>query len=62
LADPSPKGLAQSAGVMVNYRYVLADIEKNHEAYEGAGEVVASAAVRRMLRSEARQRSLVPQA
>ena len=61
LADPSPKGLAQSAGIMVNYRYVLADIEKNHEAYEGAGELVASAAVRRMLRSETRQHSLVPQ-
>jgi len=62
LADPSPKGLAQSAGVMVNYRYVLADIEKNHEAYESAGEVVASPAVRRMLRAETKQRSLVPQA
>jgi malonyl-CoA decarboxylase len=62
LADPSPKGLAQSAGIMVNYRYVLADIEKNHEAYEGAGEVVASPAVRRMLRAEAKPRSLVPQA
>jgi malonyl-CoA decarboxylase len=58
LADISPKGLAQSAGIMVNYRYVLAEIEKNHEAYEGAGEVVASAAVRRLLRAEP-QKSLV---
>jgi malonyl-CoA decarboxylase len=47
---------------MVNYRYVLADIEKNHEAYEGAGEVVASSVVRRRLRFEAEPRSLVPQA
>jgi malonyl-CoA decarboxylase len=62
MADPSPRGLAQSAGVMVNYRYVLADIEKNHEAYESAGEVVASPLVRRLLRSEAPQPSLVPQA
>lgn len=61
-ADLSQKALAQSAGVMVNYQYVLADIEKNHEAYAEAGEVVASGNVKRLLRTEKAQRNLVPQA
>jgi malonyl-CoA decarboxylase len=52
MADLSPKGIAQSAGIMVNYQYVLADIEKNHEIYAEAGEVVASAGVKRMLLAE----------
>ena len=33
LGDVSAKGLRQSAGIMVSYRYILDDIEKNHEAY-----------------------------
>ncbi|MFL6837719.1 MAG: malonyl-CoA decarboxylase, partial [Bradyrhizobium sp.] len=32
LGDLSPKGLRESAGIMVNYLYRLEDIEKNHEA------------------------------
>jgi malonyl-CoA decarboxylase len=61
MADLSPKALAQSAGIMVNYQYVLADIEKNHEAYAEAGEVVASPAVRRMLRAERSARAVAAQ-
>ncbi len=61
MADLSEKALAHSAGIMVNYRYVLADIEKNHEAYAEAGAVVASSAVRRMLRAEKAPRALVSQ-
>jgi malonyl-CoA decarboxylase len=49
LADTSANGLGQSAGIMVNYLYRLADIEKNHEAYRGAGKVAAAPAVRRLL-------------
>ena len=49
LADTSDKGLSESAGLMVNYRYVLKDIERNHEAFANAGEVVASSAVRNLL-------------
>ncbi len=41
LGDLSPKGLRESAGIMVNYLYRLEDIEKNHEAYANDGEVVA---------------------
>jgi malonyl-CoA decarboxylase len=51
LADTSPKGLRQSHGIMVNYQYDLADIEKNHEAYAEGRTVVTSNAVRRLGRS-----------
>jgi malonyl-CoA decarboxylase len=50
LADRSEKGLRQSAGMMVNYLYKLADIESNHEAYRGEGKVRASAAARGLLK------------
>lgn len=44
--DISARGLAQSGGVMVNYRYRLDRIEANHEAYATEGKVIASRAVR----------------
>jgi malonyl-CoA decarboxylase len=50
LADATDKGIDQSYGLMVNYLYDLADIEKNHEAYAEGRSVVASNAVKRMLR------------
>ncbi len=53
LADTSPKGLAQSHGVMVNYAYDLDHIERNHEAYAESRMVVASTAVRRLARHAA---------
>ena len=49
LADTSPRGLVQSAGLMVNYRYKLEDIETNHEAYTGKGDVIASSAVKKLV-------------
>jgi malonyl-CoA decarboxylase len=51
LGDPSEKGLEQSAGIMVNYLYRLADIEANHEAYRAEARVVASNAVRNLARA-----------
>jgi malonyl-CoA decarboxylase len=57
LGDASPKGLAQSFGVMVNYLYDLDDIEKNHEAYAGNRTIVASGAVKKLARPV---RDLVP--
>ena len=42
-------------GVMVNYLYRLDDIEKNHEAYANDGEVVASSAVKKLLKGEGRR-------
>jgi malonyl-CoA decarboxylase len=53
--DLSPKGLRESAGIMVNYLYRLEDIEQNHEAYANQGEVVASSAVKKLLKSEGRR-------
>jgi len=32
-ANRSPRGLRQSAGVMVNFRYIAQDFEANHEAF-----------------------------
>jgi malonyl-CoA decarboxylase len=55
LGDLSPKGLRESAGIMVNYLYRLEDIEENHEAFANQGEVAASSAVRKLLKSEGRR-------
>lgn len=49
LGDLSAKGMAQSAGLMVNYRYKLDEIEANHEAYTGEGRIAAATAVRSLL-------------
>ena len=51
LGDRSANGLAQSAGIMVNYLYKLDDIEANHEAYKGEGRVSLSSGVRSLIRS-----------
>lgn len=45
LGDTSANGLRQSYAMMVNYRYKLADVDANHEAYAN-GRVVASRDVR----------------
>lgn len=50
MADTSSKGLDQAVGIMVNYLYRLSEIEDNHEAYTGQGEVRASAAVRGLIK------------
>ncbi|HSA81932.1 MAG TPA: malonyl-CoA decarboxylase [Geminicoccaceae bacterium] len=52
LGDRSDKGLRQAAGLMVNYRYATADIERNHEAYANQGKVVASAQVTKLLKTD----------
>jgi len=51
MADSSEKGLAQGAGFMVNYLYDLAAVERNHEAFANAGEIVASPEMQRLERS-----------
>ncbi len=55
LGDLSPKGMRESAGIMVNYLYRLEDIEKNHEAYANQGEIAASSAVKKLLKTEGRR-------
>ncbi len=49
LGDMSPKGFAQSAGMMVNYLYDKTLIEQNHEAYVSGSEIPASSTVRNLL-------------
>ncbi|NQU70838.1 MAG: malonyl-CoA decarboxylase family protein, partial [Rhodospirillales bacterium] len=51
LADISEKGLAQSAGMMINYHYRLDEIEANHEAYSGEGSIPASPMITELLKS-----------
>ncbi len=53
LADSSPRGIKQSAGIMVNYLYKLDEIETNHEAFERDGRVMVADAVKRLLRKPA---------
>ena len=56
LADTSAKGLKQSAGLMVNYRYLPEDIEKNHESYMQRGQLVLGSDVRTLVKSAGRRR------
>ena len=41
--------MSQSYGLMVNYRYDIDEIEKNHEAYAEGRTIVASSAVKRLV-------------
>ncbi len=50
LGDVSAKGLKQAAGLMVNYLYVLDDIERNHENYIANAKVARSSEVRDLAR------------
>jgi malonyl-CoA decarboxylase len=52
LGDTSAKGLREAHGLMVNYRYEIRDIEKNHEAYENEGAVAVSRQVRAHLKAD----------
>ncbi|SEL71238.1 malonyl-CoA decarboxylase [Halomonas daqiaonensis] len=50
LGDVSAKGLKQGAGLMVNYLYVLDDIERNHENYTANATVARSSGVKDLVR------------
>lgn len=45
-ADTSPRGQAQSAGVMVNYLYDLNKVEQNHEEFMNTKNVLSSQAIK----------------
>jgi malonyl-CoA decarboxylase len=59
MADPSPKGLREAGGLMVNYRYDLKEIEKNHEAYANEGSIDASRSVRALVKTRTKQKQPV---
>lgn len=50
LGDTSATGMANSAGMMVNYVYRLEDVEHNHERYFAEHAVVASRTVEKLAR------------
>lgn len=54
LGDTSENGLRQSFGLLVNYRYDPATIERNHELYVNGGEVIYAPALRSLLPAAAR--------
>jgi malonyl-CoA decarboxylase len=56
LADTSPGGLQSSAGIMVNYVYRLADVERNHEQYTKEFRIAASSEILKLARRPAPQR------
>ncbi|MBA2127817.1 MCD, Malonyl-CoA decarboxylase MCD [Hyphomicrobium methylovorum] len=58
LGDTSERALRDAYGLMVNYRYELSEIERNHEAYAQDGAVAASRAVRAHLRMPAKGKGL----
>lgn len=49
LADTSPRGLKQSYGMMVSYRYDLSEVEQNHEEYLQSGRIAAARRVKRLI-------------
>src|SRR3546814_19399289 len=51
LGDLSDNGMALSCGLMVNYRYVVDEIEANHEAYMNDGKISLGQEMRALLRS-----------
>lgn len=47
--DRSAKGVVQSAGILVNYRYDLDSVERHHEQYIADGSIAASAAFKQLV-------------
>jgi malonyl-CoA decarboxylase len=50
LGDTSEQGMARSAGIMVNYVYWLAELERNHERYFKEHSIAAAPAVEKLAR------------
>jgi malonyl-CoA decarboxylase len=48
-ADPSPRGIAQSGGAMVNYLYDLPRVARNHARFAETGEITAASEVAALL-------------
>ena len=53
-ANLSPKGIAESLGMMVNYLYEPKTIEENHEQFVAAGRVAHSSEIEDLLKRSAR--------
>ncbi|WP_340108758.1 malonyl-CoA decarboxylase [Pikeienuella sp. HZG-20] len=53
-ADPSPRGMEQSQGAMVNYLYNLPRIADNYRAYAARGPIAATKSVRALAETGAK--------
>jgi len=53
MGDTSEQGMARAAGLMVNYVYWLAEVERNHERYFREHAIVAAPAVEKLAREAA---------
>ncbi len=53
MADSSERGVAQSYGLMVNYGYDLAHVERNHEEYVNSHRAVSSGIVEKQAEAAA---------
>jgi malonyl-CoA decarboxylase len=49
LADSSARGMRQSYGLMVSYRYELDELDENHEQFQRGGRIAAARRVQRLL-------------
>jgi malonyl-CoA decarboxylase len=50
MADVSRRGLEQSSGMMINYRYDLSRIDSNHEGYRSKGKIAVSSTVKSLMK------------
>ena len=57
LGDTSATGIRQSAGMMVNYVYHVASVDRNHEAYARDRTIVASRAFQSLAKESLRARA-----
>jgi malonyl-CoA decarboxylase len=53
LGDTSGAGMQRSAGLMVNYFYRVADLERNHEAYTHDYQIVAASEIESLAKRKA---------
>jgi malonyl-CoA decarboxylase len=60
LGDISAMGMQRSAGIMVNYFYRLADLERNHEAYTHDYEIVATSEIESLAKRKTPRPVLAP--
>ncbi len=58
LANPTPAGMTESYGLMVNYRYDLARIDAHHEQYVAHGRIARSNNIARLATTRRKARAV----
>ena len=49
LADTSPRGLRQSCGMMVSYRYDPSEVDKNHDRFLASGHIATAGRIQNLI-------------